>query len=76
MGLSTGEIGRLAAEGAYSLMERKPMNDMTKDMLRSVLMGVGAVMVYMGWLDSASMQEWVGGMLSVASIAWAWFDHA
>jgi hypothetical protein len=76
MGLTGSELmGALATEGAFQLMERK-MSDMTKDMLRSVLAGVGAVMVWAGWMDAASVQEWVGAMLTIASFGWAWMDHA
>jgi len=74
MGLTEAELTALASEGV-SLTETNTMTDGMKDMLRSVMMAVGAVMLYMGYWDQSMVNEFVGGALGVFSAIWSWMAH-
>lgn len=41
-------------------------------MMRHVLGAVGAVLVYMGYLDEASSTEFVGGAMTILAFMWSW----
>lgn len=70
-GLSEPELTALASQGAIIKRESK-MTDSMKDMLRSVLMAFGAVLVYMGVMDEAMVNEMVGSALVLFSVVWSW----
>jgi hypothetical protein len=70
MGFAMADFAALAAEGAYQLSERT-MSAAFKDMARSVLMAVGAVMVYMGVMDAGMVEGFVGAALTIGSVFWS-----
>ena len=75
MGFSAGDFAALATEGAYQLMERRMMDPKLEGVVRHVLTAVGAVMVYMGYLDGdAAMTAWVGGAMTMVAFVWSWMS--
>jgi hypothetical protein len=75
MGLSTGELGRLATEGAYSLKERK-MDEKMMGVVRHILTAVGALFVYAGYTDDATWSMVAGSMATMIGFAWSWMSKA
>lgn len=54
------------------------MNDATKlglmSVLRTVLVAVGSYAVTKGWLDDATMQQVVGGVVVLLTALWGFLD--
>ena len=48
----------------------------TLDILRQILMVVGAIAVGMGWKDQESVNMLIGILMSVAGAVWQLFDHS
>jgi hypothetical protein len=50
-------------------------SDQIKSFVRSVLLGLGASLVASGKLTDGSLQEIVGGLLSLGSVIWSQLHH-
>lgn len=47
----------------------------TLDVLRQILMVVGAIVVSLGWKDQETVNILIGVLMSVAGAIWQLFDH-
>ena len=73
-GLSAGEIGRLSAEGAYHMTEKKMLGDKEMGVVRHILTAVGGVLVYMGYTDDATWTMVAGSMATMIGFMWSWMS--
>jgi hypothetical protein len=74
MGLSEAELSALAREG-IQLKENK-MDDKMKGVVRHVITAVGAVAVYMGFVDDATWMQVSGALMTMLGFAWSWMAKA
>lgn len=51
------------------------MSWFTLDILRQLLMVIGAIVVAFGWKDQETVNMVIGILMSVASAIWQLFDH-
>lgn len=52
------------------------MSWFTLDVLRQMLMVVGAIVVAFGWKDQETVNMVIGILMSVATAIWQLFDHS
>jgi hypothetical protein len=72
MGLSEAELSALAREG-IQLKENK-MDDKIKGVVRHVLTAVGAVAVYMGFIDDATWMQVSGAVMTMLGFFFYWLS--
>ncbi len=50
------------------------MTDQMSGMVRHILTAVGAVIVYMGYMDEGGMEMFVGSALTMFGFVWSWMS--
>jgi hypothetical protein len=52
----------------------KAMTDQMSGMVRHILTAVGAVIVYLGYMDEGGMEMFVGSALTMFGFVWSWMS--
>jgi hypothetical protein len=68
-----GEYSAVSIDG-ISNSGAKAMTDQMSGMVRHILTAVGAVIVYMGYMDEGGMEMFVGSALTMFGFVWSWMS--